>query len=92
MTSYEVPYESQITPASEKVPTTPTGSAFDPEKDVDIDITENVVGEKELTPMEAFDVDVSGDQSPFPDVAACVPVTDDPSIQINSAFLVQFTV
>lgn len=37
----------------------------------------------ELTPMEAFAHNVDGDQSPFPEVAACVPSTDDPSIQIN---------
>lgn len=38
----------------------------------------------ELTPMEAYKWDVSGDQSPFPEVAACVPVTDDPTLKVNS--------
>lgn len=38
---------------------------------------------EELTPEEAFEVNVDGDQSPFPEVAASVPVSDDPSIVIN---------
>lgn len=38
----------------------------------------------ELTPIEALERDVDGDQSPFPEVAACVPNTDDPSIEVNS--------
>ncbi|GAA5888550.1 hypothetical protein JCM6882_008993 [Rhodosporidiobolus microsporus] len=38
----------------------------------------------ELSMTEAFEVNVEGDQSPFAEVAACVPNTDpDPSIQIN---------
>ncbi|GAA6016258.1 hypothetical protein JCM10207_000448 [Rhodosporidiobolus poonsookiae] len=37
----------------------------------------------ELSATEAFKVSVDGDQSPFPEVAACVPNTDDPTIQIN---------
>ncbi|KAF4626323.1 hypothetical protein G7Y89_g11837 [Cudoniella acicularis] len=40
----------------------------------------------ELTPVEAFKWDVSGDQSPFPEVAACVSNTDDPSIPCNSEY------
>lgn len=38
----------------------------------------------ELTPIEALERDVDGDQSPFPEVAACVHNTDDPSIEVNS--------
>jgi hypothetical protein len=37
----------------------------------------------ELTPMEAFKRRVDGDESPFPEVQACVPTDDDPSIMIN---------
>lgn len=37
-----------------------------------------------LTPAEAFDVNVDGDESPFPEVNASVSTTDDPSIQVNS--------
>jgi hypothetical protein len=39
--------------------------------------------EVELTPMEALKWNVDGDESPFPEVQACVPTTDDPTIQIN---------
>ncbi|CAK7207966.1 hypothetical protein SEUCBS139899_010800 [Sporothrix eucalyptigena] len=38
----------------------------------------------ELTPDEAFRWDVSGDQSPFPEVEACVPNTDDPEIACST--------
>ncbi|KAL8286132.1 hypothetical protein RQP46_004620 [Phenoliferia psychrophenolica] len=38
----------------------------------------------ELTPLEAIDQSVEGDQSPFPEVAACVPNTDDPTIEVNN--------
>ncbi|KAK4700387.1 hypothetical protein P7C70_g5860, partial [Phenoliferia sp. Uapishka_3] len=38
----------------------------------------------ELTPNEALEQSVDGDQSPFPEVAACVPNTDDPTIQVNN--------
>ncbi|EDN98487.1 hypothetical protein SS1G_13346 [Sclerotinia sclerotiorum 1980 UF-70] len=38
----------------------------------------------ELIPTEAFGWNVDGDQSPFPEVAACVPNTDDPSIPCNT--------
>ncbi|KAK4233060.1 OPT oligopeptide transporter protein-domain-containing protein [Achaetomium macrosporum] len=38
----------------------------------------------ELTPVEAFKWNVDGDQSPFPEVAACVPNTDDPTIECNT--------
>ncbi|KAJ9094171.1 hypothetical protein QFC19_008021 [Naganishia cerealis] len=37
----------------------------------------------EITPMEAFRRKVDGDESPFPEVQACVPTDDDPTIQIN---------
>jgi hypothetical protein len=40
----------------------------------------------ELTPMEAFKRRVDGDESPFPEVQACVPTDDDPSIMINREF------
>ncbi|KAJ6102972.1 hypothetical protein N7486_005399 [Penicillium sp. IBT 16267x] len=38
----------------------------------------------ELTPVEAFTWNVDGDQSPFPEVAACVSNKDDPSISCNT--------
>ncbi|KAB8290067.1 hypothetical protein EYC80_010393 [Monilinia laxa] len=38
----------------------------------------------ELIPTEAFQWNVDGDQSPFPEVAACVPNTDDPTILCNT--------
>ncbi|KKY23899.1 putative oligopeptide transporter [Phaeomoniella chlamydospora] len=38
----------------------------------------------ELTPVEAFKWNVDGDQSPFPEVAACVANTDDPTIPCNT--------
>jgi hypothetical protein len=37
----------------------------------------------EVTPMEAFKRKVDGDESPFPEVQACVPTDDDPTIMIN---------
>lgn len=40
----------------------------------------------ELTPMEAFKRKVDGDESPFPEVQACVPTDDDPTIMINREF------
>ncbi|WOO78744.1 Glutathione transporter 1 [Vanrija pseudolonga] len=39
---------------------------------------------KEFSPWEALHQDVSGDQSPFPEVAACVPNTDDPNETVNT--------
>lgn len=41
---------------------------------------------KEVVPDQAFKWNVDGDQSPFPEVAANVPNTDDPTIQVNSAY------
>ncbi|KAJ5607526.1 hypothetical protein N7537_004145 [Penicillium hordei] len=38
----------------------------------------------ELTPVEAFKWSVEGDQSPFPEVAACVSNKDDPTIACNT--------
>ncbi|TVY43677.1 Glutathione transporter [Lachnellula subtilissima] len=38
----------------------------------------------ELVPNEAFHWNVDGDQSPFPEVAACVSNTDDPSTPCNT--------
>ncbi|RJE20624.1 oligopeptide transporter [Aspergillus sclerotialis] len=38
----------------------------------------------ELTPAEALKWDVHGDQSPFPEVAACVTNKDDPSMPCNT--------
>ncbi|KAK4698969.1 hypothetical protein P7C70_g7300, partial [Phenoliferia sp. Uapishka_3] len=47
--------------------------------------TPSALGETgELTPQEALGQSVEGDQSPFPEVAACVPNTDDPTIQVNN--------
>ena len=40
----------------------------------------------ELTPMEAAEWNVDGDESPFPEVQACVPTTDDPTLEVNSAY------
>lgn len=38
---------------------------------------------EQLTPMEAFKRKVDGNESPFPEVQACVPTDDDPTIMIN---------
>ncbi|KAJ5290707.1 uncharacterized protein N7443_010960 [Penicillium atrosanguineum] len=38
----------------------------------------------ELTPVEAFKWNVEGDQSPFPEVAACVSNKDDPTMVCNT--------
>ncbi|OGM46195.1 putative oligopeptide transporter [Aspergillus bombycis] len=38
----------------------------------------------ELPPVEAFKWNVDGDQSPFPEVAACVSNTDDPTMLCNT--------
>ncbi|KAH8736353.1 OPT oligopeptide transporter protein-domain-containing protein [Ilyonectria robusta] len=57
------------------------------EGDADINEREKLVQlveKKELTPVEAFKWNVEGDQSPFPEVAACVPNTDDPTIICNT--------
>lgn len=40
---------------------------------------------KELTPMEAAKWSVDGDESPFPEVQACVSTEDDPTLEVNSA-------
>lgn len=49
-----------------------------------IQYTDRTPEKTELTPMEAYKWDVSGEQSPFPEVAACVPVTDDHTLEVNS--------
>jgi hypothetical protein len=46
----------------------------------------------ELTPMEAFKRRVDGEESPFPEVQACVPTDDDPSIMINRELTVTLLV
>ncbi|PLN86877.1 OPT superfamily oligopeptide transporter [Aspergillus taichungensis] len=38
----------------------------------------------EVTPIEAFKWNVGGDQSPFPEVAACVSNKDDPELLCNT--------
>lgn len=38
----------------------------------------------ELTPMEALKWNVDGDESPFPEVQACVSTEDDESLEVNS--------
>ncbi|KAJ6490473.1 OPT oligopeptide transporter [Mycena vulgaris] len=38
----------------------------------------------ELTPMEALKWNVDGDESPFPEVQACVSTDDDPSLEVNT--------
>ncbi|KAJ7362691.1 OPT oligopeptide transporter [Mycena albidolilacea] len=45
--------------------------------DVDAELTE-------LTPMEALKWNVDGDQSPFPEVQACVSTEDDESLEVNT--------
>ncbi|RAH72932.1 OPT superfamily oligopeptide transporter [Aspergillus aculeatinus CBS 121060] len=44
----------------------------------------NVAEIREVTAVEAFTWNVDGDQSPFPEVAACVPNTDDPNTPCNT--------
>ncbi|KAK6905031.1 OPT family small oligopeptide transporter [Kwoniella mangroviensis CBS 8507] len=43
-----------------------------------------ILEKEELTPDKAFTVAVEGDQSPFPEVAACVPNWDDPTLPCNT--------
>ncbi|KAJ6618832.1 OPT oligopeptide transporter [Mycena sp. CBHHK59/15] len=38
----------------------------------------------ELTPMEALHWNVDGDESPFPEVQACVSTDDDPTLEVNT--------
>ncbi|KAJ7685541.1 OPT oligopeptide transporter, partial [Mycena polygramma] len=38
----------------------------------------------ELTPMEALKWNVDGDQSPFPEVQACVSTEDDETLEVNT--------
>ena len=49
------------------------------DREKDIDESKKLLADKiervELTPVEAFDWDVSGDQSPFPEVAACKDIS-----------------
>ncbi|KAJ7481221.1 OPT oligopeptide transporter [Mycena galericulata] len=45
--------------------------------DLDAELTE-------LTPMEALKWSVDGDQSPFPEVQACVSTEDDPTLEVNT--------
>ncbi|TYJ55061.1 OPT family small oligopeptide transporter [Cryptococcus floricola] len=65
------------------------GSDLEKQQDSDEEInvrylsTDHLEG-KELTPNEAFTWAVDGDQSPFPEVAACVPNTDDPTMACNT--------
>ncbi|EFX05091.1 oligopeptide transporter [Grosmannia clavigera kw1407] len=47
-------------------------------------ILQELADKEELIPTEAFKANVDGDQSPFPEVAACVPNTDDPTIPCNT--------
>ncbi|KAK6083432.1 Glutathione transporter 1-like protein 2 [Seiridium cupressi] len=56
------------------------GEGYEAEKQRLVEKAEAV----ELIPNEAFTWNVNGDQSPFPEVAACVPNTDDPSIPCNT--------
>jgi hypothetical protein len=46
----------------------------------DVIEVDSFIEKTELTPVQAFKVKVDGDESPFPEVQACVPTTDDPSI------------
>lgn len=74
------------------VPEIPSGSTSpDPEKDSfsskeeqsDVKYVDRAEL-TELTPMEALHWNVDGDQSPFPEVAACVSTEDDPTLEVNS--------
>ncbi|KAH8664211.1 small oligopeptide transporter-like protein [Xylariales sp. PMI_506] len=56
------------------------GEGFEAEKQRLIERAEAV----ELTAVEAFKWNVEGDQSPFPEVAACVPNTDDSTIACST--------
>ncbi|KAJ7074114.1 OPT oligopeptide transporter [Mycena amicta] len=53
---------------------------------LDLDVKYNVDDAQlvELTPMEAFNWNVDGDESPFPEVQACVSTADDPSLETNT--------
>ncbi|BGP49615.1 hypothetical protein JCM10450v2_005516 [Rhodotorula kratochvilovae] len=54
------------------------------DEDDKVDQRAKVLEANELSPMEAFNINVDGDQSPFPEVQACVPNTDDPEMLVST--------
>ncbi|GAA5841775.1 hypothetical protein JCM9279_003104 [Rhodotorula babjevae] len=84
-----------VAPLDALPPSTSETSSLDDKHDVekaDLDLEDDkqahkasdVLEAQELSPMEAFAVDVGGDQSPFAEVAACVPNTDDPDMLVST--------
>ncbi|KAE8152078.1 OPT superfamily oligopeptide transporter [Aspergillus avenaceus] len=60
------------------------GARADPQSDSGTEDLLHFAEQTELTPVEAFKWDVDGDQSPFPEVAACVSNKDDPTALCNT--------
>ncbi|GAA5902112.1 hypothetical protein JCM8208_002479 [Rhodotorula glutinis] len=83
-----------VAPLDASPPSTSDTSSLDDKHDVekaDLDSDDkeaqkksDVLEANELSPMEAFAVDVGGDQSPFAEVAACVSNTDDPDMLVST--------
>ncbi|GAA5840029.1 hypothetical protein JCM11251_006590 [Rhodosporidiobolus azoricus] len=94
--------ELSHSPATTELPSETSSINKDIEKNDDIASVDEKRDAKakvqvaELSMMEAFAVDVEGDQSPFAEVAACVPNDDpNPEIQLNhfrSWFLITIAV
>ncbi|EIM86112.1 OPT oligopeptide transporter [Stereum hirsutum FP-91666 SS1] len=72
-----------FTPGQSSPDVEKSDSLSEKERD-NIQYTDRTPEKTELTPMEAYKWDVSGEQSPFPEVAACVPVTDDHTLEVNT--------
>ncbi|WVQ64639.1 OPT family small oligopeptide transporter [Kwoniella botswanensis] len=78
----------------EEPPTPPSPGEYYKEKERDLEKASTgedsnsanvaILEKEELTPDKAFTVAVEGDQSPFPEVAACVPNWDDPTLPCNT--------
>ncbi|KAI5253070.1 OPT superfamily oligopeptide transporter [Aureobasidium subglaciale] len=82
----EISHLDQDLKAKSNVETYATDIEADNSSDSDHGASKLLDGEerREIVPTEAFKWSVDGDQSPFPEVAACVPNTDDPRTLCNS--------
>ncbi|OCF33178.1 OPT family small oligopeptide transporter [Kwoniella heveanensis BCC8398] len=79
----EVPLEEEDEKKDRDLERTPSGSDYETDSK-GIKAYVALLEKEELTPDQAFTVQVEGDQSPFPEVAACVPNTDDPTLPCNT--------
>ncbi|KAI5271242.1 OPT superfamily oligopeptide transporter [Aureobasidium subglaciale] len=82
----EITHLDQDSKAQSNVETYATDIEADNSSDSDHGASKPLDGEerREIVPTEAFKWSVDGDQSPFPEVAACVPNTDDPTTLCNT--------